>query len=92
MNIASYWIGNYVFDLLLYFILAGVSVGVIKGLDVTALIEDDAFTVTIVIFFMFGVTYLPLTYIASFMFTDYGNAQAGWYFITFITGGILPII
>ena len=40
---------------------------------------------------MFGLSYIPLTYIAANLFTDYGNAQAGWYFFTFIVGGILPI-
>lgn len=92
MNIASYWIGNYIYDLILYFVLAGVSLGLIQALNVKSLVDDDAYTVTVIVFVMFGVSYIPLTYIASYIFTDYGNAQAGWYFVTFISGGLLPII
>lgn len=38
MNLASYWIGNYIYDLALYFILAGVSLGLIQGLEVSAFV------------------------------------------------------
>lgn len=37
-------------------------------------------------------TNIPLTYILSYFFIDYGNAQAGIYFYNFVTGGILPIL
>jgi hypothetical protein len=28
----------------------------------------------------------------AFIFKDYGNAQAGYYFLTFIVGGMIPIL
>ena len=28
----------------------------------------------------------------SYFFKDYGNAQAGYYFFTFVSGGLIPII
>jgi ATP-binding cassette subfamily A (ABC1) protein 3 len=28
----------------------------------------------------------------SYFFKDYGNAQAGYYFFTFVSGGLVPII
>ena len=28
----------------------------------------------------------------AYLFKDYGNAQAGYYFFTFIVGGLFPII
>ena len=36
MNVASYWIGNYLYDLLLYGIVVGFSVGMCYALDVEA--------------------------------------------------------
>lgn len=33
-----------------------------------------------------------MTYMLAYLFKDYGSAQAGYYFFTFIVGGLLPII
>jgi ATP-binding cassette, subfamily A (ABC1), member 3 len=37
MNISAYWIGNYVYDLLLYWVIAGISLGLIQALQVKSL-------------------------------------------------------
>ena len=92
MNIGSYWIGNYFFDYLLYAVIAGVSVGICVGLEVEALIEGDAISATCLLFFLFGLANIPLTYILGYLFKDYGNGQAALYFFNFVAGGILPIV
>ena len=92
MSVKSYWVGNFLYDYLLYAIVAGFSVGICVALDVTALIEGDALAASAILFFLYGLTNIPLTYILGYLFKDYGNAQAALYFINFVAGGILPMI
>lgn len=47
---------------------------------------------TCLLFALFGFTNITLTYIISFAFKDYGNAQGVVYFFNFVAGGIAPII
>ena len=44
------------------------------------------------LFFLFGFANIPFTYMLSYLFKDYGNAQGMIYFFNFITGGLLPVI
>ena len=64
----------------------------IAGLRIESLTKDDAFGATCIIFVLFGIAYIWFTYIFAFLFKDYGSAQAGYYFITFIFGAMLPNI
>jgi hypothetical protein len=91
MNIYSYWFGNYVYDYFLYLILAAFSVAMCYILNAEVFI-GQAFGVTIVAFGLYGLAYIPLTYILAYIFKDYGNAQAGYYFFTFVSGGLITII
>lgn len=54
--------------------------------------EGDALGATAILFFLYGITNIPLTYILSYLFKDYGNAQAALYFFNFVAGGIVPMI
>jgi hypothetical protein len=92
MRISAYWISNFIYDYLLYAIIAIIAIGVCKGLQVSSLTDGDAFTATCLLFFLYGLAYISFTYIFAFLFKDYGNAQAGYYFITFVIGGLLPIL
>ncbi len=91
MNIIAYWFGNFIYDYLLYLILAVFSFLMCLALDVDAFI-GEAFGVTVLVFILYGLAYIPLTYIAAYLFKDYGNAQAGFYFFTFVIGGLLSIV
>lgn len=91
MNILAYWFGNFIFDYILYLVLAVFSFLMCLALDVDAFI-GDAFGVTVCVFIIYGLAYIPLTYIIAYFFKDYGNAQAGYYFFTFVVGGLLSII
>ena len=64
----------------------------IKALDIESLTAGDAFGATWLLFIFYGISYMWLTYIIAFAFKDYGNAQAGYYFLTFVIGGMLPIL
>ena len=92
MNIGSYWIGNFLYDYLLYAVVAGISLGVCAGLNIEALIEDEAINATAALFFLYGLANIPLTYIFGYLFKDYGNAQAAVYFFNFVSGGIVSLV
>jgi hypothetical protein len=44
------------------------------------------------VFILYGLAYIPFTYIAGYVFIDYGNALAGYYFFTFLMGGLLSMV
>lgn len=92
MNVASYWFGNFFYDFLLYAVVAVFSVVMCKVLSVDSLINGTAFTGTCLLFFLFGLANIPLTYMLGYVFTDYGTAQGAIYFFNFVAGGIVPII
>ena len=92
MNIGSYWIGNYLFDFCLYALVAGFAIAMCQILSVEILSEGEAYTATIILFILYGLVNIPVTYILGYFFKDYGNAQAIIYFFNFVAGGIVPII
>ena len=92
MSVLAYWTSNFVYDFILYFIVAAISIGIAKWMKISAMVEGNAFAATWLLFTFFGLSYISFTYIVAFIFTDYGNAQAAYYFITFVTGGMLPLL
>ncbi len=92
MSIAAYWTANFVYDFILYLIVAIVTIGIAKGMEISSLTEGSAFGATWLLFIFYGLSYIPFTYLIAFLFKDYGNAQAAYYFLTFVLGGMLPIL
>jgi ATP-binding cassette subfamily A (ABC1) protein 3 len=88
MSIFSYWFGNFLFDFLFYFLVAIFGAGMCQAFQISSLTNGDALTATWLLFILYGFTNIPFTYVFSFVFKDYGNAQAGWYFFNFVFGGI----
>lgn len=91
MRLSAYWIANFVYDYILYAILAIFAVVLCILLSVSSL-TGDSLGATWALFMLYGLAYIPFTYIVAYLFKDYGNAQAGFYFFTFVTGGLLPIL
>jgi hypothetical protein len=92
MSIHAYWFGNFLFDMLLYMMVAAFAAGMCMAFNVDSLTQGDAIYSTWIVFVLYGLCNIPFTYIASFLFTDYGNSQAIFYFWNFVAGGILPTI
>lgn len=92
MNIGSYWFGNYIYDYILYAVVAGFSVGMCVAFDIAELIEEEAIGAMNMLFFFFGLANIPFTYVVSNLFQKYSNAQGSVYFFNFAAGGLLPII
>lgn len=92
MKVSSYWLANFVYDYVTYAIVAIISCGLIIALKVNGFSDSDAINQTWTLFMLYGLAYIPFTYIFSNLFKEYGSAQAAFYFITFLLGGLLPIL
>lgn len=92
MSITAYWVSNFVYDLILYLLVAVITIGIAKGMNISSITEGRAYAATWMLFIFYGISYISFTYIAAFYFRDYGNAQAAYYFITLVAGGMLPIL
>lgn len=92
MKISAYWIANFIYDFLLYLVVAIIAIILIIALKITAFDSGNALVGTILLFLFYGLAYIPVTYIFAYLFQDYGNAQAGYYFLTFVIGGMIPIL
>lgn len=92
MSITAYWTANFIYDFILYMLVAVITIGIAKGMSITSITEGTAYAATWMLFIFYGISYISFTYIASFLFKEYGNAQAGYYFITLVSGGMLPIL
>jgi len=56
------------------------------------LIGPEPFASVLILLFLFGFANIPLTYLLSYLFVGYGNAQAIIYFFNFISGGGFSIL
>lgn len=92
MSLSAYWIANFVYDYTLYLCVALPAAGLCMILSISSLIDGDALISTWLLFSFYGLAYIPLTYIFAFIFRDYGNAQSFYFFASFLTGGLLPIL
>ena len=92
MSTTAYWMANMVYDYLLYFFITAIVILISKALSLEALTNGEAYGATWMLFIFYGLSYIPFTYIVSFYYQEYGNAMAAYYFITFIAGGMLPLL
>lgn len=69
MNIKAYWLANFVFDFLLYMIVAIISIVAAITLDVKSLI-GEALPATWILFILYGLACTPFMYIAAFYLTE----------------------
>jgi len=87
-----YWLAAYVWDLVMYvFIICCV-------LIVFVAFDNEVFTgttetteCTFMVFFMYGLSVIPLSYCYTFLFEDPSSAQIGISLINFITGFVFTL-
>ena len=75
MKISAYWLANFLYDYLLYILVAIPSIILCVVLDVRSLIDKEALLATSLLFFGYGLAYIPFTYIVAFLFTKYPSLQ-----------------
>ena len=92
MNIASYWLGNFIFDYLFFIILAGFSLAMCFAFEIKSLIEGDSLTATILFFLAYGLANIPFTYLISFLIDDPSKALPILFFINGLISGLIAIL
>lgn len=92
MKLSAYWIANFIYDYLLYLVIATAAIVFCKIFNVGSLATGSAFASTSMLFFFYGLAYIPFTYIAAFAYKEYGSAQSYYFFLTFLMGGMLPVL
>lgn len=92
MNIYSYWLGNFIYDIGMYLVIGIFAATMCMAFDIKSLVEGEALVATWLIFILFGFANVTFTYVMSFVFKDYGNSQAVFYFLNFSSGGLVSAI
>jgi hypothetical protein len=85
INIFSYWICNYIFELIKYYFTAGVCVLLLWAFDYYK-------KYLYILYLTYGTGMISLTYAMSFFFSDESNAQNVVILLNFIVGDLGSII
>jgi ATP-binding cassette subfamily A (ABC1) protein 3 len=87
VSIFSYWVSNYIVDLLKYLIPGLICPLLCKMYQLDNLVGDrDSETAVWTIFILYGFSIISFTYLISFLFKDYANSQVTNYFLNFVMG------
>jgi len=90
--LSAYWIANFIYDYLLYLCVAMPAAAFCMLLNVSSLTDGNALPATWMLFTFYGLAYIPLTYLLAFIFKEYGSAQSFYFFASFLTGGLFPVL
>ena len=83
-SVFSYWTANLFVDIIKLALPTIFCVLMCLAFNIKALIEpQQSFGATWILFIFFGLSLIPFTYLMSFLFKNYGNAQA-FVFVFFI--------
>ena len=74
LNLFIYWISLYIVDILLFIIIALFGMIMVYAFDIEAFITLDRIRATWLLFFLYGISNIPLTYLLCFLFKEYGSA------------------
>lgn len=96
VSLAAYWSANFVLDFVKLIIPLVFSVLMCLAFSITTLTEpDDSYGAVWLIFIFYCSSLISFTYLVSFMFKDYGNAQAFsfvWAFLISAVGSLVIFV
>ena len=81
INIASYWLVNYIFELVKYYFTTGICILLLYLFD---FYEDYLY----ILYLIYGPATISATYILSFLFESESNAQNGIILLNFLLGAL----
>lgn len=89
-RIIGYWLGTFLFDILVYsiIIIFFFSIGAILGLEAIT----DFWWQTVLIYISFGLSYLTCIYACSFLFNNVAKALKLFVMYVFFYGFCLPMV
>jgi len=81
INIAAYWLVNYIFELTKYYFTTGICIALLYGFD---FYKDYLY----ILYIIYGPATVSVTYILSFLFESESNAQNGIILLNFLLGAL----
>ena len=82
-----YWLANYTYDLFTYSIVTSICLAICGGFGNAAFVGDATQAqATVLAFFLFGLSVIPLSYLYSLIFEVHTSAQIGVMSLNFVTG------
>jgi ATP-binding cassette, subfamily A (ABC1), member 3 len=88
VGVITYWVSNYVMDIIKYFIFAASGIGLIKAFKLDTLSTQPVFEHICILFGLNGLSMISFTYFFNFLFKDFGSAQT-WIFLLYILSGTI---
>ena len=93
MKSSAFWLGNFVFDFLSYFLLSAIIIALCFAFGFSSFVgTQDSITALVYLFLLFGMSNLLFTYLICYVFKEALAGQVGVFFLNLIIGSILPII
>eukprot|EP00744_Colponema_vietnamica_P001462 GILI01002420.1.p1 GENE.GILI01002420.1~~GILI01002420.1.p1 ORF type:complete len:1195 (+),score=422.18 GILI01002420.1:401-3586(+) len=92
VSILAYWLANFIFDIIKYTVPFVLAILVILAFQIDDIMNDSGYNAIVALFWLFGPSAIAFTYVFSFLFQSYSNAQNGSVLINFLTGLILMIL
>ena len=86
VSLLAYWTSNYCVDMVIYLIPAIISAFMAKAFNVASLSKGTNWGALWCIYILYGWAIISFTYVSSFLFKDYGNAQLIMFFFCFSFG------
>ena len=93
VSLLAYWMANYVADLMTIVIPIIFSVLMCLAFDIQGLIEPaESFGAVWLLFIFYASSLVSFSYLMSFLFKEYGNAQAFTFVFTFLMSAIGSLV
>lgn len=93
MGLGAYWLSNYFVDFIKLSFSVLFSIFMCKAFNIKGLIEpNSSWGAVWLLFIFFGTSTISFTYLVSFLFKDYGNAQTFNFVFFFLMSKIFNLI
>ena len=93
VSLLAYWMANYFADLIKLAIPVVFSALMCLAFGITSLTEPgESYAAVWVLFILYGTSLISFAYLVSFLFKEYGNAQAFTFVFTFLMSAIGSLV
>jgi len=86
VSILAYWLSNLIVDVLKYIIPGVFCALMVKAFDLQVFLDSGGYGAVWLLCTFLGIGLMPFTYLFSFLFKDYGNAQVVMFFTAYLSG------
>lgn len=93
VGLFAYWMANYVSDLIKIIIPVGFAGLMCLAFDISSLVDpSSSYAAVWVLLLLYGTSVISFAYLFSFLFKQYGNAQAFTFVFTFLISAIASLV